>query len=222
MKLGESGKHLAREILKNNFFRSTTLIGRRTVDDEIYKNGNQVIVDFENLDANADAFKQDIIFCCLGTTRQQSDKAGFRKIDYDYVVNSARVAKANGCKQFHLITSAGTDKNSLLWQLRIKGESEEAISQMDFEKVFFYRPRFLESENGRSQHRSGEKLFLTLVKPLKCIAPKLLHTPMDKQAKAMIRNAIIHNSEPKVEIIQNTNMYELAAEYDREFNNSAD
>lgn len=45
---------------------------------------------------------------------------------------------------------------------------------------------------------------------------------MDKQAKAMIRNAIIHNSEPKVEIIQNTNMYELAAEYDREFNNSAD
>ena len=37
---GASGKALADEILKNNLFKSTVLIGRRTVEytDEIYKN----------------------------------------------------------------------------------------------------------------------------------------------------------------------------------------
>lgn len=42
---------------------------------------------------------------------------------------------------------------------------------------------------------------------------------MDKQAKAMIRNTIIHNSEPKVEIIQNPHIYNLAKDYDKDFNN---
>jgi len=33
----------------------------------------QVVVDFENLDAYADAFKNfDVGYCCMGTTRAQS------------------------------------------------------------------------------------------------------------------------------------------------------
>jgi hypothetical protein len=38
---GESGKALTKEILKNNLFKSTTLIGRRnfTFDETFYNNG---------------------------------------------------------------------------------------------------------------------------------------------------------------------------------------
>ena len=66
---------------------------------------------------------------------------GFRKVDYDYIVNSAKIAKKQGCKQFHLVSSAGADKNSLLLYPKVKGESEEAISNLGFEKASIYRPK---------------------------------------------------------------------------------
>ena len=68
-------------------------------------------------------------------------KDGFRKVDFDYVVNSAQVAKKNGIKQFHLVSSAGADKNAMLLYPKVKGESEEAISKLDFEKASIYRPK---------------------------------------------------------------------------------
>ena len=42
---GESGKALAKEILKNNLFKSTVLIGRRTVEykEDFYKNAVRTV-----------------------------------------------------------------------------------------------------------------------------------------------------------------------------------
>ena len=52
-------------------------------------------------------------FCCLGTTRGKAGKDGFVKVDFDYVVNSAKILKESGSvKQFHLLTSKGSDPNS--------------------------------------------------------------------------------------------------------------
>ena len=88
-----------------------------------------MVVDFDNLENHSDAFKHDAIYCCLGTTRGKSGvvnifkffylnflikilnecliKEGFKKVDYDYIVNSARLAKENVCKHFHLVSSSG-------------------------------------------------------------------------------------------------------------------
>ena len=68
-------------------------------------------------------------------------KDGFRKVDYDYVVNSARLAKQNGVKQFHLVSSSGADKNSILLYPKVKGESEDVVSQLQFDKLSIYRPK---------------------------------------------------------------------------------
>ena len=55
----------------------------------------------------------DVAFCCLGTTRGKAGKDGFVKVDFDYVVNSAKILKESGSvKQFHLLTSKGSDPNS--------------------------------------------------------------------------------------------------------------
>jgi len=37
---------------------------------------------------------------------------GFYRVDHDYVVNSAQLAKNNGCSQFHIISSVGANKDS--------------------------------------------------------------------------------------------------------------
>jgi hypothetical protein len=51
------------------------------------------------------------------------------------------MAKKNGCKQFHLVSSSGADKNSMLLYSKTKGEAEEAIRAMNFEQASFYRPK---------------------------------------------------------------------------------
>ena len=67
------------------------------------------IVDFDNLDQHKDAFLDaDMAFSCLGTTRAKAGADGFVKVDYNYIVNAAKILKEHGrCKEFHLVSSSG-------------------------------------------------------------------------------------------------------------------
>ena len=70
------------------------------------------MIDFDKLEEHKEAFNEgDIAFCCLGTTRGKSGADGFVKVDYDYVVNTAKILKDNGvCKDYHLVSSKGNFK----------------------------------------------------------------------------------------------------------------
>ena len=67
------------------------------------------VIDFDNIEEHKEAFKEgDIAFYRLGTTKGKSGADGFVKVDYDYVVNSAKLLKESGvCKDYHLISSTG-------------------------------------------------------------------------------------------------------------------
>jgi oxidoreductase len=54
------------------------------------------------------------------------------------------VAKKNGVKQFHLVSSAGADKNSFFLYPKTKGESEEEVTKLGFEKAALYRPKYIQ------------------------------------------------------------------------------
>jgi len=45
---------------------------------------------------------------------------GFYRVDHDYVVNSAQLARKGGCSQFHLVSSVGANKNSSFLYPRTK------------------------------------------------------------------------------------------------------
>ncbi|MEQ2299571.1 Oxidoreductase htatip2, partial [Ameca splendens] len=120
---GETGKVLLRELLERNIFSKITLIGRRqlTFEDKEYENLVQEVINFEKLDDYAAAFMgHDVGYCCLGTTRAKAGADGFIKVDHDYVLKSAELAKAGGCTQFHLESSRGADKNSNFLYLKVK------------------------------------------------------------------------------------------------------
>ena len=58
-----------------------------------------------------------VIWDCLWT--KYSDvhcvlwlQAGFYRVDHDYIMNSARLAKSGGCSQFHILSASGANKNS--------------------------------------------------------------------------------------------------------------
>lgn len=45
---------------------------------------------------------------------------GFVRVDRDYVLKSAELAKAGGCKHFNLLSSKGADKSSSFLYLQVK------------------------------------------------------------------------------------------------------
>ena len=133
----------------------------------------QKVVDFDNIDKFGDDFKNlDVGFCALGTTRAKSgnvkfclsDKSFFQaeyyKIDHDYVVNSAKIAKEqgdpfnftkielfSGVKEFVLVTAAGANENSFFFYTKTKGEIERDVAALGFDKTLFLRPGFIDERN---------------------------------------------------------------------------
>lgn len=143
---GETGKELITALVSNKAFTEIAIIGRRKDDlkENEFKIVKQEIVDFEKLEVYAAVFEGfDIGYCCLGTTKGKAGASGFIKVDRDYVFNSAQLAKQGGCKQFHLLTSQGSNKNSWFLYPRTKGEVEEKVAQLGFEKLVIYRPGLL-------------------------------------------------------------------------------
>ncbi|XP_064635302.1 oxidoreductase HTATIP2-like [Lineus longissimus] len=207
---GETGKVLVRECLQRNIFKKLVLIGRREVkyNEDIYKDVEQRIVDFENLGDYSEAFKDiHVGFVTLGTTRGKAGVEGFKRVDYDYVVKTAELAKQGGCQHFNLLSSQGANKNSFLLYQMVKGEAEETVSQMMFKRLTIYRPGLLLCD--REEHRTGEKIFNFLLKPVAKCAPTVMTVPTTTVAKAMV-NAVVAESSQPIQILENKDIHQLA------------
>src|SRR5258707_384440 len=73
----------------------------------------QLVIDFDKLDEYAAAITGHAIFCCLGSTKKKTPYlADYRKVDHDYPLQLARIAKQNGVEQYHLVSSIGADAKS--------------------------------------------------------------------------------------------------------------
>ncbi|XP_029438791.1 oxidoreductase HTATIP2 isoform X2 [Rhinatrema bivittatum] len=206
---GATGKELLKEIIKNQIFSKVTIIGRRklTFEDEAYKDVIQEVVDFENLDDYSSAFQgHDVGFCCLGTTRAKSGEAGFIRVDRDYVLKSAQLARAGGCTHFNLESSKGADKGSNFLYLRIKGEVEAEIEHLDFDRYTIFRPAVLLVD--RTESRPAEWIAQRALVPISYIFPTTFSVPLTTVVRAMINNAAIQSGK-KVELLDNKVIHAL-------------
>lgn len=101
-------------------------------------------------------------FSSLGTTRAKSGPEGFYKVDHDYVVNTAKLAKAGGVRHFHLVSSAGANPNGYFLYPKTKGQVEEELKGMGFPRLSIYRPGFLLAH--REEFRMAEGTIRPLFK----------------------------------------------------------
>ncbi|XP_033909591.3 oxidoreductase HTATIP2 [Acipenser ruthenus] len=204
---GETGKLLFKEILNSQIFSKITLIGRRLAfENESYENVFQEVVDFEKLDDYAAAFQgHDVGYCCLGTTKAKSGEQGFIRVDHDYVLNSAKLAKAGGCSHFNLESSKGADKTSSFLYLKIKGQVEADIEELDFDRYTVFRPAVLMVD--RQESRPTEWLARKFLSPVSSIFPTALSIPISSLVKAMVINTVMEGD--KVEILENKPIYNL-------------
>ncbi len=130
------------------------------------------LVDFEALSEDAVWWKVDLALCALGTTlRQAKSRAGFYRVDHDYVLTPAGLAQRAGTPAFGLVSSLGADASSRVFYLRTKGETEQALSALGFASLVLVRPSLLIG-GPRSSARHLEAFGLFLGKHLTALLPR--------------------------------------------------
>jgi len=142
--------------------------------------------DGSNLNELADRLTANDIFCCLGTTMKKAkSKEAFRRVDFDYPLGLAQVTKKAGATQFHLVSALGADAKSSIFYNKVKGEVEQAISNVTFQTFHIYRPSLLLGP--RQEERSGEQAAVIFFKIFGFLVPAK-YKPIDsvKIARAMI------------------------------------
>src|SRR3990167_10571319 len=61
------------------------------------------VADFDRLETHAEWLAADWVFCALGTTiAKAGSRAAFRQVDFDYPLQVAQLAKAQGATHFML------------------------------------------------------------------------------------------------------------------------
>lgn len=94
----------------------------------------------------------------MGTTKAiAGSAAAFRRVDYDYVTQSAQLMKDNGVKCYLQCSSQGASATSWLLYPKTKGQAEEACKIMKFAHCAIFRPAVLITP--REQKRPMEGFF---------------------------------------------------------------
>lgn len=91
------------------------------------------------------------VVIALGTTIKAvgGDKAAFRAVDHDLVLECAAAAKAAGARQLIVISSVGAQFSAKNFYLSMKGEVEDKLAKLHFERLDMLRPGLLRG------HRDG-------------------------------------------------------------------
>jgi len=151
---GLIGNQLLQLLLEDNYYDAVKAISRKPLAITHPKLEN-IVFEFDRMTEHHDKVKADDVFCCLGTTiKKVKTKEKFRQVDFGYPLELAKITKANGAEKFLLVSALGADKRSGIFYNKVKGEVEEAISQVGFKSYHVFRPSLLMGD--RKESRSGE------------------------------------------------------------------
>ena len=185
---GAVGLDLVEMLLKDNAFSEVEIFVRRAMPMENGKLTTR-IVDFKQLKDWQDMIKGDVVFSCMGTTlKAAGSKERQYEIDYTYQLEFAQAAHSNGVPIYILVSSTMANANSKLFYTRMKGELEEAIQQLHFQKEVIMRPPLLIRKNTT---KTDEKVVVVVLKVLNALGLFKKQRPMPTEvvAKAMIVSA---------------------------------
>ena len=174
-------------LLSTPEYSEIRLVTRRHLGEKVgHDRVREVIVDFDFLETFRDSLAADDVFCAFGTTmRRAGSRERFRRIDLEYPRCIAEMTRLNGARHFLLVSSKGASPASRSFYLRIKGELESALLEMDWPSLTILRPSMIggEREESRPMERLGQRLL--------SFAPASIRTvPASGIALAMVRSAL--------------------------------
>lgn len=192
---GLVGSTLVKQLCESDEYVAVTVIARRALDYSHPK----LVVRIKEFDALAESdmeFAHEI-FCCLGTTiKKAGSREVFEKIDVEYPVQIAAMAKNRGIQHMIVISAMGANEKSFAYYNRVKGKMEKELIDIDLPQLSIVRPSLL--VGNRSELRVGEKIgaaVLAVFNPL-LIGPLKRYRSIkaEQVALAMIVIALYHKN----------------------------
>ena len=197
---GLTGSSLIEQLCENDEYVSVIVIARRELQ---YKHPKLEVKirNFDTLEEKDIEFAHEL-YCCLGTTiKKAGAREAFEKVDFEYPLAIASLAKKQGIPHMLVITAMGANEQSRFYYNRVKGKLENALIELGLQRLSIIRPSLLVGprEEFRLGEKVGEKL-LKLANPLLIGALKRSRAIEASQvAKAMIVIAL-HGKKQSVTI----------------------
>jgi uncharacterized protein YbjT (DUF2867 family) len=194
---GVVGRELVQALCADEQFSTVHVLSRRPMAGHHPEKLRQHTFNFADL-SEVNWPRADVLFCCLGTTiKLAGSEAGFRQVDFDYVVQTAQCALAAHTPALMVVSGLGAHSDSKIFYNRVKGEMEQAVASLGFARVGIFRPSLLRAN--RSESRPSERLALHLMKlgdyflpkkyrsvPARSVALAMLHLAKEKRAGVQI------------------------------------
>lgn len=159
---GLTGRYCLRFLLESDLYDKVTTLLRKPLPRE-HEKLQQHVIDFDKLEKYSHLITANDIFCCLGTTMSQAgSKDTFYRVDCTYPYEIAKLAAENGSERFLIVTAIGANSKSLFFYNRVKGDVENAISELPFKGIYIFRPSMLLGH--REKFRRGEEIAMSLSK----------------------------------------------------------
>jgi len=205
---GLVGRELMSLLLDDSDVSEVVILTRRLLATP-HPKLQQGVVEFDRLGEFA-LPQVDDFYCCLGTTiKAAGSQQAFRNVDLVYPVTIARMALAAGATRCLAISAMGADPHSRVFYNRIKGEVEAQLAKLPFQAVYAFRPSLLVGE--RAEFRAGERLALTLARPLSFLIPARLR-PVAAADVARAMQACARREESGRFVIPSDEIRRIAAE----------
>jgi uncharacterized protein YbjT (DUF2867 family) len=197
---GLIGSQLLELLINNDRYGKIIAISRKPLELAHPKVQN-VITDFSSLELHKEQFRANDIFCCLGTTmRQAKTREAFRQVDLEYPVSLAKIGFELGAQCYLMVSALGANKNSSVFYNRVKGETEEIVLNIGFERVHILRPSLLlgprkEQRTGENTAKQAYRIFGFLIpKKYKAVESSGVARAMVQFAGTGTRGNFIHES----------------------------
>ncbi|MTI33372.1 oxidoreductase [Xanthovirga aplysinae] len=161
---GLIGESLLSYLLADEYYQKIIVLGRRSLGIKREKLEERIINFDQLVDVSPEGLEWADFYCCLGTTiKKAGSQEAFKKVDFTYPLELAQLAKKCNANQFLIVSAIGADKNSSFFYNRVKGEVQEAISNLELQTLHIFQPSQLLGK--RKEVRVGEdvaKVFFSL------------------------------------------------------------
>lgn len=153
---GLTGGYLLAELTANPTYSKIIVLVRKASQQNNSKI-EELVVDFNKLSDFKNKIIGDDVYCTIGTTiKKAGSQDAFAKVDLEYPLSIAKIAKENGAKHFLLMSSLGANATSGNFYLKTKGTLENNLRDLNFDSLSIFRPSILLGP--RTEFRLGEKI----------------------------------------------------------------
>ncbi|CCP13596.1 NAD-dependent epimerase/dehydratase [Stenotrophomonas maltophilia SKK35] len=148
------------------------------------------VLQFDALPEAPDWAQVDAVICALGSTMAQAgSREAFHRIDHDYPLAFAQLARGQGARAFVLNSAAGANAGSAIFYNRVKGELERDLRTLAFASLTLVRPGLIGGQ--RQQVRRGEHFALRVLGVLGPVLPRAWRiNPAERIARALVDAAL--------------------------------